>query len=236
MENSNIYYIFANKPKPMQDMKKTYLFLTISMIVVACSNKSTQAESSTAGADSTLANQDSITVVEAPNEDDQAFNQFFDQLNFGDFVELLKSQTDENAKKCGLSLIYHAYDPGDGDADMSADVFGWGIEKGKKLDFGYELKTTSPHACYFYYQADTSRQAAMCFKNKADAERFMEKALAYGLVEMDGTYHVNEEKLPNGTVKVNSFSDYRILTSMEKLEYDEEYHKGFYVIRFYYFA
>jgi hypothetical protein len=81
-------------------MKKTYLFLTISMIVVACSNKSTQAESSTVGADSTLANQDSITVVEAPNEDDQAFNQFFDQLNFGDFVELLKSQTDENAKKC----------------------------------------------------------------------------------------------------------------------------------------
>jgi hypothetical protein len=76
----------------------------------------------------------------------------------------------------------------------------------------------------------------MCFKNKADAERFMEKALAYGLVEMDGTYHVNEEKLPNGTVKVNSFSDYRILTSMEKPVLDEEYHKGFYVIRFYYFA
>ena len=72
------------------NMRKFYLFLTISMIVVACGNKNTQAEGSTAGADSALASQDSITVVEAPNENDQAFNQFFDQLNFGDFVELLR--------------------------------------------------------------------------------------------------------------------------------------------------
>ena len=101
----------------------------------------------------------------------------------------------------------------------------------------YELKTTSPHACYFYYQADTSRQAAMCFESKADAERKLEKALAYGLVEMDGTYHVNEEKLSNGTVKVNSFSDYKILTSMEKIGIQTgSTIRGFYVIRFYYFA
>lgn len=222
--------------KTEQDMKRTYLFLTISLIVVACGNKNTQAEGSTAGADSALASQDSITVVEAPNEDDQAFNQFFDQLNFGDFVELLKSSGKETAKKCGFSFVYHAYDPGDGDADMSADVFGWGIEKGEKLDFGYELKITSPHACYFYYQADTSQQAAMCFKSKADADRFMEKALAYGIVDINGDYHIADQKLPNGTVKAESTSDYNILTSMEKPVLDEEYHKGFYVIRFYYFA
>ena len=221
--------------KTKQDMKKTYLLLTIAMILSACGGKKASSDSDAAKADSVAAAQDSV-VTEAPAGDDQEAAQFYEQLDFGKFVDLLKSPGKETAKKCGLSLIYHAYDPGDGDADMSADVFAWGIEKGEKLDFGYELKTTSPHACYFYYQADTSQQAAMCFKSKADADRFMEKALAYGIVDINGDYHIADQKLPNGTVKAESTSDYNILTSMEKPVLDEEYHKGFYVIRFYYFA
>lgn len=219
-------------------MKKNYLFLTISMIVVACGSKNVKAESSITGTDSALASQESISVVEAPSEDDQAFNQFFEQLDFGNFVELLKSPNKETARKCGLTFVYAEESDvaEEGDAEGSSEVYGWCVEKGKRGEYGYELDSKSPHACYFYYQEDTSRQAAMCFKDKDDADRFIEKALAYGIVVMDDGYYIADQKLPNGTVKVDSFSDYNILTSMEKLVYDEEYHKGFYVIRFYYFA
>ena len=159
-------------------------------------------------------------------------------FSFDRFVTLLKNVNAETAKDCGFSFIYEASDDGgeEGDAGTSVVVYGWGVEKGEKQDFGYELNSTSDHACYFYYQQDTSTQAAMCFKDKDDADRFIEKALAYGIVDMNGSYHIADQKLPNGTVKVDSFSDYNILTSMEKPVYDEEYHKGFYVIRFYYFA
>ena len=141
-------------------------------------------------------------------------------FSFDKFVTLLKEVNTETAKDCGLSFIYEASDDGgeEGDADTSVVVYGWGVEKGEKQDFGYELNCISDNACYFYYQLD------------------IEKALAYGIVVMDDGYYIADQKLPNGTVKVDSFSDYNILTSMEKLVYDEEYHKGFYVIRFYYFA
>ena len=218
-------------------MKKTYLLLTIAMILSACGGKKASSDSDAAKVDSVAAAQDSV-ATEAPAEDDKEAAQFYEQLDFGKFVDLLKSPNKEKAEKCGLSFVYEAEsdDGVEGDAAGTSEVYGWHIEKGKKNEFGYALNSTSPHACYFYYQADTSQQAAMCFKSKADADRFMEKALAYGIVDMNGDYHIAEEKLPNGTVKVDSFSDYTILTSMEKPVLDNEYHKGFYVIRFYYFA
>ena len=157
-------------------------------------------------------------------------------FSFDRFVTLLKNVNAETAKDCGFSFIYADEDQPEDDPGTSVAVYGWGVEKGEKQDFGYELNCISDNACYFYYQLDTSTQAAICFKDKDDADRFVEKALAYGIVDMNGSYHIADQKLPNGTVKVDSFSDYNILTSMEKPVYDEEYHKGFYVIRFYYFA
>ena len=157
-------------------------------------------------------------------------------FSFDRFVTLLKNVNAETAKDCGFSFIYADEDQPEDDPGTSVAVYGWGVEKGEKQDFGYELNCISDNACYFYYQLDTSTQAAICFKDKDDADRFIEKALAYGIVVMDDGYYIADQKLPNGTVKVDSFSDYNILTSMEKLVYDEEYHKGFYVIRFYYFA
>ena len=76
----------------------------------------------------------------------------------------------------------------------------------------------------------------MCFKDKDDADRFLEKALKYGLVMMGDGYYIADQKLPNGTVKVDSFGDYNIMAQLIKPEYDEDFHKGFYVIRFYYFS
>ena len=73
-------------------------------------------------------------------------------------------------------------------------------------------------------------------KNKDDADRFFEKALAYGLVDVNGSYHIADKKLPNGTVKVESLSDYNIMTQIMKPELDNDYNKGYYVIHFYYFA
>ena len=157
-------------------------------------------------------------------------------FSFDRFVTLLKNVNAETAKDCGFSFIYADEDQPEDDPGTSVAVYGWGVEKGEKQDFGYELNCISDNACYFYYQLDTSTQAAMCFKDKDDADRFIEKALAYGIVVMDDGYYISDKELPNGTVKVDSFSDYSILTQMMKPEYDEDFHKGFYVIRFYYFA
>ena len=168
----------------------------------------------------------------------QTADPFFDQFTFEKFVELLKNPSGEEAENCGLSLIY-TYEIEQSEEDEvggSSTVYGWGIEKGRQLDYGYELKCTSPHACYFYYQEDTSRQAAMCFKDKADADRFFEKALQYGLVVMGNSYHIAAEKLPNGTVTVDSFSGYDIMAEITKPANDNEFHAGFYVISIYFFA
>ena len=177
-------------------MNKSFLLLTITMMLVACSNKAAQTASDADKTDSALVDKDSSAVADAPNEDDLAFNKFFDQLSFDDFVALLKTTNNDTAKKCGLSAIYSAVSDTseEGDAESSVMVYGWGVEKGKPLDFGYEIISTSTHSCYFYYQQDTSTQAAICFKNKADADRFFEKALAYGLVDMNGSYHIADKK------------------------------------------
>jgi hypothetical protein len=190
-------------------MKKSHLLLIITLLFSVCGNLKAQTSS-----------------------------QFLDQLTFENFVNLIKNPYQEAAQKCGLSFLfeYETDASEEGDAGGSSTYYGWGIEKGKKQEYGYELKCTSDHACYFYYQEDTSRQAAMCFKNKADADRFMEKALEYGLVIMGNSYHIADQKLPNGTVKVDSFGDYSIITEMMKPEKDEDFHQGFYVIRFYYFS
>lgn len=190
-------------------MKKSHLLLTVTLLFSVCGNLKAQTSS-----------------------------QFLDQLTFENFVNLIKNPYQEAAQKCGLTFLYkYETDAGvEGDADGSSTYYGWGIEKGKKTEDGYELKCTSDHACYFYYQEDTSRQAAMCFKNKDDADRFIEAAVAYGIVVMNDGYYIADEKLPNGTVNVDSFSDYNIITQMMKPQYDEDYNKGYYVIHFYYFA
>ena len=118
-------------------MKKSILLLTITMTMSACGNKAAQAASDANKTDSALADKESIAVADAPNEDEQAFNKFFDQLNFDDFVALLKTPNDDTAKKCGLSPIYSANsEPSEeGDADTSITVYGWGVEKGKTTGF-----------------------------------------------------------------------------------------------------
>lgn len=190
-------------------MKKSHLLLAITLLFIVCGQLKAQ------------------TV-----------NPFLDQCTFEKFVELLKNPSGEQAENCGLSLIY-TYEIEQSEEDEvggSSIVYGWGIEKGRQQDYGYELKCTSPHACYFYYQEDTSRQAAMCFKDKADADRFFEKALQYGLVVMGNSYHIADEKLPNGTVTVDSFRDYNIMAEITKPANDNEFHSGFYVISIYFFS
>ena len=219
-------------------MKKVYLLLTMTMLLAACGNKQTPTESNPEKTDSAAVVAPDTVAVEALSEEEKVFKQFFDQFTFDKFVDLLRRVDKGNAQLCGLSFIYEASDEGgeEGDVGTSVEVYGWGIEKGKKNNFGYELTATSDHAVYFYYQLDTSTQAAICFKNKDDADRFFEKGLAYGLVEMNGDYHIAEQKLSNGTVKVDSFRDYDIFAQITKPQYDEEYNKGYYVIHIYYFS
>ena len=113
-------------------------------------------------------------------------------FSFDRFVTLLKNVNAETAKDCGFSFIYADEDQPEDDPGTSVAVYGWGVEKGEKQDFGYELNCISDNACYFYYQLDTSTQAAICFKDKDDADRFVEKALAYGIVIMNDGYYISE--------------------------------------------
>lgn len=215
-------------------MKRICLLLTMTLILLSCGSKKAPSEG---GADSLTIAQDSL-VAEASQENDSAFEKVFEHLTFDKFVDLLKNPNKETAEKCGLTFLFNEETEvaEEGDAEGSCSFYGWGIEKVERPGNGYHIVCTSDHACYFYYQEDTSKQAAMCFKNKDDANRFIEKALAYGLVDMNGSYHIAEEKLPNGTVKVDSFRDYQIIAQMMKPEKDDDFHQGFYVIRFYYFA
>lgn len=159
---------------------------------------------------------------------------FFDDFTFENFLYLLRSDDESSASKCGLNYIYNEdYEGEDGDAGMSIIVYGWGIVRGEKADFGYELKPTSSHAVYYASMLDTSTHSELYFKDKADAERFYAMAQDYGLVFMGGDGYVNKEKLPDGkSVVVESFADYDILCDISKPESRD----GYYVITFNFFA
>ena len=138
--------------------------------------------------------------------------------------------------KCGLTYLYTYEDDGDeGDVGSYDIVYGLNVEKGEKTDYGYELKPTSNHACYFQYSLDTSTHASLNFTDKGDADRFFEAFLKSGVVDCGGMYVVVEQEIPAGKViSVDSMRDYNGKYSIEKPVLDSE--KGFYTIIICWFA
>lgn len=181
-------------------MKKFLLMLTALLLVASCGRK-------------------------IAYEKDSA--QFFEQFTVEKLLRLLDG--DMTAQQCGLSFVYEDGEEGsEGDAGWSVVVYGRGVERGDRKEFGYELKCNSEHACFLRLQEDTSQQASLCFKNRDDANRFFDKIVHSGILKMGDTYIIPKEKLPQGKpVQVESLRDYNPRYDISKPAYDD----GYYAIR-----
>lgn len=211
-------------------MKKEMFLVLLAGFLTACSGTATkQATNQEADADSVgVVAQDS---VEVSAEVDDAL-----VIPIDEFRAFLDSIGINRETKCGLTYLYtYEADGDEGDAGSCDIVYGLNVEKGEKTDYGYQLKPTSRHACYFQYSEDTSIHASLNFTDKADADRFFEAFLKSGVVDCGGMYVVVEQEIPAGEVIfVESMRDYNGKYSFEKPVFDPE--RGFYTIFFCWFA
>ncbi len=212
-------------------MKKSLWFICLTaLLLCSCkqTNKGVQQKNEVIADSVEAAAQDSVVVSEEADEVLQipieAFRAFLDSIDA------------QHAEKCGLTYLYTYEDDGDdGDAGSYDTVYGRDMEKGKKTDYGYELKPKSHHACYFQYSLDTSPHASLNFTDKADADRFFEAFLKSGVVDCGGMYVVVEQEIPVGKViSVDSMRDYNGKYSIEKPVHDPE--RGLYTIIICWFA
>ncbi len=96
-----------------------------------------------------------------------------EELTFSNLLDLLYRYGEPEAVQ-GNPLTFLFNDSVlDGEIDCIEVVYGSDVEKGKKIDYGYEVLPTSDHACYFRMSLDTSTQANLYFMNKDDADRFL---------------------------------------------------------------
>ena len=83
----------------------------------------------------------------------------------------------------------------DGEIECIEVVYGCDVEKGKKIDYGYEVLPTSDKACYFRMSLDTSTQANLYFKSKDDADRFLDRLSKTAPVPYNGqTYCIRNQE------------------------------------------
>lgn len=152
---------------------------------------------------------------------------------------LIADVNENTAADCGLELIYQEEIEGEllgeyCDFSTFTYVYGSGVERGDKLEYGYELKPVGDHACWFRYDLDTSRNGTFYFKNKEDAECFFQDLIDYGLVIMNDAYLLPTQKLPDGSVKVESLIDYDIIAQIIPPHPDE--FSDYYIIEIGYYA
>jgi hypothetical protein len=211
-------------------MKKVLYLIVMAGLLTACSGAATKSTvNQEAVADSMgIVSEDSVAV--SAEVDDTLV------IPIEEFRAFLDSIGVNREAKCGLTYLYTYEDDGDeGDVGSYDIVYGLNVEKGEKTDFGYELKPTSDHACYFQYSLDTSTHASLNFTDKGDADRFFEAFLKSGVVDCGGMYVVVEQEIPAGEViTVNSMRDYDGKYSIEKPVLDPE--RGFYTIIICWFA
>ena len=108
---------------------------------------------------------------------EKEFAQFLNDFTISKLIDLVSNPTDERyAQRCGLSQVYRIATEEEYGEDLDI-VYGRAIEKGNKLDYGYQLVCNSEHSCYFRYWQATSSGAQLCFKNQEDANLFWKKAI-----------------------------------------------------------
>ena len=210
-------------------MNRFFCIVGTFLLLVSCNQGAKKENVAQAGTE--MAEQ----VVEQNVEQEEMPDLFFEQFTLEKLRKLL-SQIDENAAQAlGLSYVYTADDEGDEEDEVgcSVVVYGRDIEKGEEKDFGYELKCTSEHACFYQDQMDTSWQAFLGFKSQDDANRIFDEILKSGIIKMGNSYIITEETVPQGEpVEVESLNDYHPLYEVERPDYSD----GFYIIHIYYYC
>lgn len=190
-------------------MRNILLLTALSMLlIIGCnnSNKAEQQEDNTVTDSLETARQDSIQKAEAEaklNEEreaaeqqkrDEEAEQFCRQLSIEDLLDLLEHYGGAKiVQNGGLTFIYEdEIESTDGDVGEEQIVYGRDIEKGDKKNFGYDLKCTSGHACYYEINLDTSTNPSLCFADKDDADAFYDRAAKCETIDMDGTtYYIH---------------------------------------------
>ena len=92
-----------------------------------------------------------------------------EELTFSNLLDLLYRYGEPEAVQNNPLTFLFNDSVQDGEIECIEVVYGSDVEKGKKIDYGYEVLPTSDHACYFRMSLDTSTQANLYFMNKDDA-------------------------------------------------------------------
>ena len=158
------------------------------------------------------------------------FAQFLKDFTIEKLIDLISNPTNERyAQRCGLSQVYRIATEEEYGEDLDL-VYGRAIEKGHKLDYGYQLISNSEHSCYFRYHQDTSSGAELCFKKQEDANLFWKKARDYGLFKYEETYMIPRHKIAGGGVVVIDEFEYDGENGVLYIISPPQYDDGYYVI------
>ena len=103
-------------------------------------------------------------------------NTFYQRFSLNDLLYLTEHYGEpEKAEKSGTKLVYKEFEQEE-EVPFVEYVYGCGVMKSTKKEFGYELVSTTPHAFYFSMSLDTSTNARLYFANKDDANSFYDRA------------------------------------------------------------
>lgn len=127
---------------------------------------------------------------------EEAAKQFCEQFSVEDLLRLLNHAGEPEAEKSGMSFLFDDSVDDDEEEGLSYSVVAYGrnVEKGKKLDLGYQIVSTSAHSCYFTLNVDTSTNPRLYFANQEDANNFFQRASSAKRFDYDGeTYTIQKE-------------------------------------------
>ena len=223
--------------------KISYIIALCILLAVSCNQGNNVEQKDETAVDSLeMARQDSIQKAEAEaklNEEreaaeqqkrDEEAEQFCKQFSIEDLLDLLEHYgAAKIVQNGGLTFIYKdEIESTDGDVGEDRIVYGREIEKGDKKDFGYDLKCTSGHACYYELNLDTSTNPYLCFANKDDAEGFYSRVAKHKPFEYEGkTYYIHKN---NGELYIDTQYDEDSFETHYAL-YPPELEDGFYQIK-----
>ena len=168
-----------------------FLALVVS-VMSACTSKNKAVVVDSDDADEEVVD-DSDEAGEALADEDNT-DLVFDAWTLHDVLLLLHEyDIPRSVQTTGMSLLYKYEELGD-EVDCTEYVYAHDVEKGAKQAFGYNLKATSDHGCYFRIGIDTSINACLGFVSESDAKRFFKRLSKAEPTDYDGkTYYVNKK-------------------------------------------
>ncbi len=223
--------------------KNSWIIALCLLLAISCNQANNVEQKDETAVDSLdMARLDSIQKADAEaqlNEEreaaeqqkrDEEAEQFCKQFSIEDLLDLLEHYgTAQIVQNGGLTFIYKdEIESTDGDVDEERVVYGREIEKGDKKDFGYNLKSTSKHSCYYELNLDTSTNPYLYFANKDDADSFYNRAANHKPFKYEGeTYYINKN---NGVLYIDTQYDEDSFETHYCL-YLPELEDGFYKIK-----